>query len=64
MSMHCEVWVEIDPSATPHVRVRQRITHRAPAHVWGWNPSAIMVAHTHFSVNTTIDIVETHFGAL
>ncbi len=47
----------------PH-RVRQRITHHAPAHVWGWNPSAIMVAHMHFSVNTTIDIRETLFGAL
>ncbi len=28
-------------------RVRQRITHHAPAHIWGWNPSAIMVAHMH-----------------
>ncbi len=54
----------------PH-RVRQRITHgfydiphHAPAHVWGWNPSVIMVVHTHFSVNTTMDMCETHFGAL
>ncbi len=47
----------------PH-RVCQRITQHAPAHVWGWNPSTIMVAHVHFSVNTTIDILETHFGAL
>ncbi len=47
----------------PH-RVRQRITHHAPAHVWGWNPSTIMVSHMHFSVNTTIDIRETHFGQL
>ena len=47
----------------PH-RMRQRITHHAPAHVWGWNPSAIMVVHTHFSVNTTIDKGKTHFGAL
>ena len=54
----------------PH-RVRQRITHsfndiphHAPVHVWGWNPSTFMVAHMHFSVNTTIDIHETHFGAL
>ncbi len=54
----------------PHC-MRQRITHsfydiphHAPAHVWGWNPSAIMVAHTHFSVNTTMDIGETHFGVL
>ena len=43
----------------PH-RVRQRITHHVPAHVWGWNPSVIMVAHMHLSVNTTIDICETH----
>ncbi len=35
-------------------RMHQRITHRfydilhqAPAHVWGWNPSAIIVAHMH-----------------
>ncbi len=47
----------------PH-RVCQRITHHVPAHVWGWNPSAIMVAHTHFSVNTMMDTCETHFGAL
>ncbi len=42
-------------SLTPNShRVRQRITHsfydiphHVPVHVWGWNPSAIMVAHTH-----------------
>ena len=35
-------------------RMRQRITHsfydilhHAPAHIWGWNPSKIMVAHMH-----------------
>ncbi len=39
----------------PH-RVRQRVTHHAPARVWGWNPSTIMVAHRCFSENTTIDI--------
>ncbi len=32
-------------------------------HIWGWNPSAIMVAHTHFSVNTTMDMCETHAAA-
>ncbi len=52
----------------PH-RVRQRITHSFydiphHVHVWGWNPSVIMVVHTHFSVNTTMDMRETHFGAL
>ncbi len=31
----------------------QDILHHMPAHVRGWNPSAIMVVH--FSVNTTID---------
>ncbi len=43
--------------------MRQRITHRfydvlhhVPVYVWGWNPSVIMVAHMHFSVNTTIDM--------
>ncbi len=47
----------------PH-RVRQRITHHAPAHAWGWNPPAIMVVHTQFSVNTTTDKSDTHFGVL
>ncbi len=42
----------------PH-RMCQCIMHHAPAHVWGWTPSAIM-AHMHFSVNTTMDICETH----
>ncbi len=23
------------------------ILHHAPAHIWGWNPSVIMVVHTH-----------------
>ncbi len=52
-------------------RTRQRIMHsfyeilhHVPAHVWSCNPTSIMVAHMHFSVNTTIDICETHFGAL
>ncbi len=42
-------------------RVRQRIMHclydilhPAPTHIWGWSPSAILVAHTYFSMNTTI----------
>ncbi len=57
-------------SPLPH-HVRQCITHsfydlphHTPAHVWGWNPSVIMAAHAYFSVNTTIDICETHFGVL
>ncbi len=51
-------------------RVRQRIMHsfydiphHVPVHVWGCNPSEIMVVHMHFSVTTTIDKCETHFGA-
>ncbi len=50
MGLRCTLHKPMTPQ--PH-RVCQRITHHAPC-VWGWNPSAIMVAHTHFSVNTTI----------
>ncbi len=41
------------PSATPRAPAHHA---PAPAHVWGWNPSAVMLAHLHFSVNSTIDI--------
>ncbi len=60
-------WRRVRETSEPHRKHTKRVTpqpHHAPAHVWGWNPSAIMVAHMHFSVNTTIDIRETHFGGL
>ncbi len=28
-------------------RTLLRILHHAPVHIWGWNPSTIIVAHTH-----------------
>ncbi len=55
-------------TSRPH---RQRITRSfydipncAPVHIWSWNPSMAMVVHKRFSVNTTKNMCETHFGAL
>ncbi len=53
----------------PH-RVCQRITHSFydilhlhQCMFWGWNQSAIMVAHMHFSVNTSMHTSLPHYFA-